>query len=829
MAGKRRRVPILYVHHRPELGGAPRSLGYLLESLDRDRFEPHVYCPPGAAAQLFTDLGAIVHEHPVAAFTHIWASSYRGRRWLMLGPEGRRLIPHLRSLAQVLDEYKFPLVHLNDSPLIPAGYLARRHGARIVWHVRGALAGGGEDFRSRQILRSIGSLADSVIAINESVAEHFRSLPQLTVIHNSVDLERFSPRDVRQARIEAGLDPDRPTVGFFSYIYPLKGYPEFIETARICADRGSDAQFIMVGSGVRDDAFFRTPQGRLLSAAHFVSNHEQIAHDLARSLELDDVVRFIPFTLHPELLYAASDVVVSPSQGPELGRSLIEAAATGRPVVASGSLTGGGVVIPGETGLLVPGSDPGAIADATLELLESPELRREMGLRARAHAEEQFDRVRNGERVQEIYEQVLGERAPARRRRARPVPAERALRLLFVTPYYAPAWGFGGPPRVTWDLTRGLAKRGHEVSVFTTDALDAHTRARPLHETIEGVEVTRFRNVSNSFVWRTKKFVPPGLAVAAKRHVSGFDLVHVTEARTIPTAAGYLAARQHSVPLCVSAHGSLPGSAGLRGVAKEGYDRVLVQPMLRTAALLLAQTQHEAELYGALGGRPDAIEMLALPVNLADFDPLPATRDEFRARLGIAPHERLVMFLGRLHYLKGIDILMESIRKAHAVDSSIRLLIVGRDDGAWKSLRRQFQAEFATGRFQFVGPLYGRDRIEAYVACDLFAITPRLWEETSLSALEAAACGRPVVLTPQAEIPGLVAAGAGMMPALEPDAICQAILATLDNAAEMGEAARDLVHANHTVDAVVGRLEQLYRERIEAGLPTSELAAVVGA
>ncbi len=816
MAGRRGRVPILYVHHRPELGGAPRSLGYLLESLDRDRFEPHVYCPPGPASELFAAAGAVVHLGPVAAFTHIWASSYRGRRWLMLGAEAARLAPHRKRLSQVLEEYHFPLVHLNDSPLVPAGYIAHRAGARIVWHVRGALAGGGRDFRSSQILRTIGRLADRVIAINETVAEQFRSLPQLEVVYNSVDLDRFAPRDARLARAEAGLPADRPTVGFFSFIYPLKGYAEFLEMARICADRGSDAQFMLVGSGVRDEAFFRTTRGRILSAAKFVSNHDRIARELAETLGLDGIVRFVPFTINPELLYAASDVVVAPSQGPELGRSLIEAAATGRPVVASGSLTGGGVVLPGTTGLLVPGTDVTAMAEATLALLNSPDEREAMGARARTHAAERFDRTRNGERVQELYEELLAARVPERRVRVAPARREGRLRVLFVTPYYAPAWGFGGPPRVTWDLTRGLAARSHRVSVFTTDVLDARNRARPLHETIDGVDVTRFRNLSNSFVWRTKKFIPPALPLEVERQVASFDLVHVTEARTVPTAAGFLAAHRHGVPLCVSAHGSLPGSSGLRGIAKDVYDRLLVRPMLREGALLLAQTKHEAELYAELGGRPQAIEQLALPVDLAEFEPLPATGDEFRARVGLAPSDRVVMFLGRLHYLKGVDILMESVRRAHAADPSIRLLVVGRDDGAWRSLRQRFAADFESGRFQFVGPLYGRDRVEAYVACDVFAITPRLWEETSLSALEAAACGRPVVLTPQAEIPGLVEAGAGMMPTPDARAISEAILATLDNANEMGQAARELVRTNHSVDAVVGRLEQLYRERVGA-------------
>src|SRR5438876_7942364 len=87
----RRPIPILFVHHRSELGGAPASLSYLIRELDRERFEPHVYCPPGPAADLFREAGATVHTGEVAAFTHIWASTYSGRRWLLLAREIARL------------------------------------------------------------------------------------------------------------------------------------------------------------------------------------------------------------------------------------------------------------------------------------------------------------------------------------------------------------------------------------------------------------------------------------------------------------------------------------------------------------------------------------------------------------------------------------------------------------------------------------------------------------------------------------------------------------------------------------------------------------------
>src|ERR1051326_6542497 len=146
-----RKVPaaILFVHHRAELGGAPESLANLIRELDRDRFDPYVYCPPGPAASLFAGAGATVHTGPVAGFTHIWASTYRGRRWLLLGRELARLPVHAFELKRVLRTHRFDLVHLHDSPMIPAAWLARRMRIPVVWHLRAAPPAGGHDRRSR--------------------------------------------------------------------------------------------------------------------------------------------------------------------------------------------------------------------------------------------------------------------------------------------------------------------------------------------------------------------------------------------------------------------------------------------------------------------------------------------------------------------------------------------------------------------------------------------------------------------------------------------------------------------------------------------------------
>src|SRR4249919_1275128 len=324
---KRLRTPVLYVHHRSELGGAPASLSYLIRELDDEQFEPHIYCPPGPAAELFREAGARVHTGPVAGFTHIWASTYRGRRWLLFARELALLPQHVLRFRRTLRRNQFELVHFNDSPLIPAAWLARREHLPVVWHLRSALPDGGKDARSAFVRAAIQKLATTSIAITHDVANVFGV--GSTVVPNSVDLERFHPGDPAAAKAALGLPADRPVVSYFGFIYPSKGFREFIEAAARLRDRGLDASYLIVGGAVRGEEFFRTLVGRSLQLADLTRNYESEAKQLVDELGLTELFRFVPFTQDTANLYQASDVVVAPSQGPELGRPVIEAAASG--------------------------------------------------------------------------------------------------------------------------------------------------------------------------------------------------------------------------------------------------------------------------------------------------------------------------------------------------------------------------------------------------------------------------------------------------------------------------------------------------------------------
>jgi glycosyltransferase involved in cell wall biosynthesis len=463
-------TPVLFVHHRSELGGAPASLSYLIRELDQSQFEPHIYCPPGPAAELFRESGARVHTGPVAGFTHIWASTYRGRRWLLLGRELVLLPRHALQFRRTLRRHRFELVHFNDSPLIPAAWLATRERLPVVWHLRSALPDGGRDRRSAFVRSAIRRLATTSIAINHDVGDVFGV--GSTVVPNSVDLERFRPGDQDAAKAALDLPRTRPVVSYFGFIYPSKGFREFIEAAALLRDRGLDASYLIVGGAVRGEEFFRTVIGRSLQLADLTRDYESEAKGLVDDLGLTDVVRFIPFTQDTANLYQASDVVVAPSQGPELGRPVIEAAASGVPVVASGSRRGGGVVVPAETGILVDDFGPGTLAAAVEELLRDPKRSRALGRAARAHAENNFDPSRNARRIEGIYRRIAPQRAriPILYVHHRPqlggAPSSLAQLIQYLEPRFEPHVFCPEGPAAELFAEAGATVHTGEVSIF---------------------------------------------------------------------------------------------------------------------------------------------------------------------------------------------------------------------------------------------------------------------------------------------------------------------------------------------------------------------------
>jgi glycosyltransferase involved in cell wall biosynthesis len=126
------------------------------------------------------------------------------------------------------------------------------------------------------------------------------------------------------------------------------------------------AHFVIMGGGVRPPEYFRTLRGRALAAANLLTDEESAIKELVAEKGLERHFSFLPFTAETGEIYSALDIVTFPNQGVGLGRPVLEAATYGKPVVASGSRTGAGVMLPDRTGLLLEDASPSGIASASI-------------------------------------------------------------------------------------------------------------------------------------------------------------------------------------------------------------------------------------------------------------------------------------------------------------------------------------------------------------------------------------------------------------------------------------------------------------------------------
>ena len=383
------------------------------------------------------------------------------------------------------------------------------------------------------------------------------------------------------------------------------------------------------------------------------------------------------------------------------------------------------------------------------------------------------------------------------------------MRILQVVPYFAPAWGYGGPPRIVLDACRELARRGHAVEVVTTDALDGTSRVGKRTDTVEGIPVTYLPNVSNSLAWNQKVFWPRGARAELARAVGACDVAHLTDFRTGLHLVAHGALVRARVPYVLQPCGALPRAGGVKKLLKLAFDVAGGFALVRDAGALIATSEHERREFLALGGRGAAVRIVPHAVDAAEFDTLPA-RGAFRAAHGIDENALVVLFLGRINEHKGIEPLL----RAFAGLAGARLVVVGRDDGFLERARGLARELGIAERVLFPGPVYGRERLGAYVDADLFAITPSHHEETSVAALEALACGTPALVTEQAPVPGMVEAGAGACVPCEVGAIRAALSELTSDVARlrtMGAAGRRHVLARFTWPVVVDQLEAAYR------------------
>jgi glycosyltransferase involved in cell wall biosynthesis len=291
------------------------------------------------------------------------------------------------------------------------------------------------------------------------------------------------------------------------------------------------------------------------------------------------------------------------------------------------------------------------------------------------------------------------------------------------------------------------------------------------------------------------------------------DIAHIFESRGNHVRWAADGLTKQGIPFVWSAYGGLASGVGIRRLYRRAYDIVFrTSSIVQSAAGLVAQTHHERNVYTRFGGRSDQIRIIPLAVPWQEFIHLPF-RNLFRQQIGLDSAAKLILFVGRIHPTKGLDMLLRAFASLRQKEKAY-LAIVGWDHGHLSTIQRLRQRLGLTDAVTFSKPIFGPERLAAYVDADVFAMTPPVYEETSLAALEAAACGTQCVLTRQCEIPGLEEAGGGRIVEYDQAAIEQALLESLRPGVRerRGQRARSLVAERFTMGVIARDHERFYEE-----------------
>lgn len=292
---------------------------------------------------------------------------------------------------------------------------------------------------------------------------------------------------------------------------------------------------------------------------------------------------------------------------------------------------------------------------------------------------------------------------------------------------------------------------------------------------------------------------------AASRSV---DLIHNHGLWMMPNVYPGQVARQHDIPLVVSPHGTLSQWAMRSGSSvKRAFWPLLQRPALARTTCFHATAEAEYGDIRRMGFRPP---VAIIPNGIDIPDLLPKQQGD----------SRTLLFLGRIHPVKGLDMLLPAWRVVQDRFPEWRLRIVGPDNRGYLGQMQRLARELGLDRIEFSGVMYGRQKSLAYAQADLFVL-PSYSENFGISVAEALAAGTPAIVTKGAPWAGLEVHGAGWWidSGIDPLVACleAALCRSTDSLGEMGLRGRAWMEAEYSWAHVGRQMAETYRWMLHGG------------
>jgi len=368
----------------------------------------------------------------------------------------------------------------------------------------------------------------------------------------------------------------------------------------------------------------------------------------------------------------------------------------------------------------------------------------------------------------------------------------------------------GGPPRVSAAIASAQAADGHDVTLASIATPHAAEEIQGLLDATPGIDAVKLVELPRPSGLRDK--------LTAKQTVGPLDellcdaeALHMHGVWEPVLVQAAKAARRHGIKYAVRPAGMLdPWSMSQKKLKKRLALMLGYRKMLDGAAFLHALNRDEAELVGPLGLRC-RVEVVPNGVFPEQYETR-VDQGGFYAKHPKLDGRPFVLFMSRIHYKKGLDILAEAFAQVAAAREDVVLVVAGPEEGAGEGFKQAIESAGLSERVFVVGPIYGETKQQALVDAACFCL-PSRQEGFSVAITEALASGSPVVITDACHFPEVGEVGAGKVVPLDAARVGEALIEVLSNgeaANEMGRRGRALVFERYVWPAVGQQLVKIF-------------------
>jgi glycosyltransferase involved in cell wall biosynthesis len=330
------------------------------------------------------------------------------------------------------------------------------------------------------------------------------------------------------------------------------------------------------------------------------------------------------------------------------------------------------------------------------------------------------------------------------------------MKILCVVPSYYPAFKFGGPIASVHFLNKTLVKKGVGVTVYTTN-IGLETEVPVNKEVdVDGVKVIYFgfSQIVEFFGKIFRFFGPTGwqfsqsITSALKKNLNNFDIVYLSAIWNYPTAVTAHYCRKYKKPYVIAPRGIFyPYTFNKKVWKKWPYYQLITKRDLENASFIHYTTLDEFERgHSFLGIKNNRTIIVPNGIDLSEFNNLPP-KENFRNKYPILKDKKVILFLSRLDWKKGLDVLAKAYGLLSKKRNDVYLVIVGDGPENFKNqVKIWFKNEGVFEKTLFTGMFTGREKLEAYTGSDIFVL-PSHSESFGMVVIEAMACGVPTIVS----------------------------------------------------------------------------------